>query len=168
MSGEAKLADWRRTAAHQEAAGPDAASSRGWIPEFRRGCSLFASSVGVMPRVERLLGRMRVFAMPSPRVETVVGDEARQMGESKISCRDRGAISGGPRQQFSGRFHRRFLHEWDLVPFHKFPAPGVDLLVDVDLDRADIGAAAIEARSEWQVVVFVSIEGRIDDQTNWA
>jgi Fusaric acid resistance protein family len=43
------------------------------------------------------------------------------------------------------------LGERGLVPLDQHPSPGIDLLVDIDLDGADVGAAAIERRSEWQV-----------------
>src|SRR6516164_4855963 len=49
------------------------------------------------------------------------------------------------------------------------PAPvAIDLLVDVDLDRTDIAAAAVQCRSERQVAVFALVEGRVDDQTDRA
>ena len=54
------------------------------------------------------------------------------------------------------------------MPLDEHPAPGIDLLVDVDLDRADIGAAAVERRSEGQVAVFPRVEGRVDDQADRA
>src|SRR6516164_176824 len=47
------------------------------------------------------------------------------------------------------------------------PAPvAIDLLVDVDLDRTDIAAAAVQCRSERQIAVFSLVEGRVDDQAD--
>src|ERR1700739_1632103 len=54
------------------------------------------------------------------------------------------------------------------MALHEFLPPRVDLLVDVDLDRTDVAAAAVERRRERQVAVFVRIEGRIDDQADRA
>src|SRR5258707_8973163 len=51
---------------------------------------------------------------------------------------------------------------------HENTPPRIDLLVDVDLHRADIGATAVERRSEWQVAVFARVEGRIDDEADRA
>jgi len=98
--------------------------------------------------VERLLGRMRHFAMRSPGIETVVDDEARKMGERRVGGADCSAISGRPRQQLACGLHRGSFGERRFVPLDQHPPPGIDLLVNVDLDRADIAAAAIERRGE--------------------
>src|ERR1700676_1313574 len=51
---------------------------------------------------------------------------------------------------------------------HENTPPRIDLLVNVDLHRADIGATAVQRRSEWQVAVFPRVEGRIDNETDRA
>src|SRR3979490_1787880 len=54
------------------------------------------------------------------------------------------------------------------MPLHELAPPGIDLLVDIDLYRAHISAAAIERRCERQVAVFSGVERRIDDQADRA
>src|SRR6266404_1075869 len=54
------------------------------------------------------------------------------------------------------------------MPLHERAPPRVDLLVDIDLHRTDIGAAAVERRGEWQVAVFPRVERRIDDEADRA
>src|SRR5258706_6846272 len=109
---------------------------------------IISSAVCLMPGVEGLLRRMRILAVLTPRVETVVEDDARQMGQRGIGRRHRGTIRGGMREHLAGHFHRGFLNERDFVLFHELTPPGVDLLVDVDLDRADVRAAAVQRRGE--------------------
>src|SRR5271165_785677 len=111
MQPEATSAGRRRTMEQSAPAAPAAAGSRGWMREYRRGCSSLVSAIGAMPAMECLLGRMRDLAMFPPGVQAVVDDEARQMGERDIGCGDGGAIGGRPRQQFAGRLHRGFLYE---------------------------------------------------------
>src|SRR5208283_4127358 len=106
-----------------------------------------------MPAMEGLLRRMRHLAMLSPGIEAVVNNKARQMGERVIGGGNRRTVSGRVREQLAGHLHRRFLHKWGLVLLHELSAPGIDLLVDVDLHRADVGAAAVESRRERQVAV---------------
>jgi hypothetical protein len=36
--------------------------------------------------------------------------------------------------------------------------------MNIDLDRADIAAAAVQCRSKRQVAVFALVEGRVDNQ----
>ncbi len=109
---------------------------------------------------------MRHLAMFPPGVEAVVDDEARQKGERDIGRGDGRAVGGRPRKQLAGRLHGGFLDERDLVPLHELTPPSVDLLVNVNLHRTDIGAAAVERRGEGQVAVFARVECRIDDETN--
>ena len=45
---------------------------------------------------------------------------------------------------------------------HDLP-PFIDLLVNVDLDRADVGAACIQRGSEREIAIFADIESGIDD-----
>src|SRR5882757_3365368 len=54
------------------------------------------------------------------------------------------------------------------MPLHELAPPGIDLLVDIDLHRAHIGAAAIERGCKRQVAVFSGVERRIDDETDRA
>src|SRR5258706_5176704 len=118
--------------------------------------------------MEGLLRRMGHFAMFPPGVKAIVDDEARQMGEREISRGDCRAIGGRPRKEFARSLHRRFLNERHLMPLHKLPPPPVNLLVNVDLNRTDVGAAAVERRREGQVAVFVCVEGWVDDKADWA
>src|SRR5271163_945662 len=159
---EARRAGWRRTAGRPGAAGSPAADSRGSTPERRRGWSSMVSAVCMMPAMECLLGRLRDLATPAPSVEAIVDDKARQVRERGVGRRDGGSIGGGTRQQLAGRLHCGLFGEGKFVAFHELLAPGVDLLVDVDLDGAYIAAAAIERRRERQVAVFMRIEGRVD------
>src|ERR1700722_12935325 len=138
MGTEATLVGGRRTAARPEAVGSLAAGSPGSTPECRRGGSLRASAVRKVPAMKCLLGRLRNFAMFAPGVEAVVDDEARQVRQRRVSRGDGGSIGGRMRQQFAGRLHGRLFDEGNLVALHELLAPGVDLLVDVDLDRADV------------------------------
>src|SRR6266849_5299873 len=126
----------RRTMGQGEATGPTAAGSPGPMREFRRGWSSLHSPVRVVPAVEGLFRRVRHVAVPAPGIEAVVDDEARQMSERHIGRR--------PRQQLAGSLHRGFFGKWHLVLLHQLAPPRVDLLVYVDLHRADIAATAVE------------------------
>src|SRR3954452_17171103 len=148
------------------AAGPGVANWLGSKPGCRRGCSWFRSSIRLIPAVESLLDRVRHFAVLSPGVEAVVDDEARQMGERRFGRGDRGAVGRGPGQHSAGGLHGGLFDQRHLVLIYENPPPRIDLLVDVDLHRADIGATAVKRRSEWQVAVFPGVEGRIDDETD--
>jgi len=53
---------------------------------------------------------------------------------------DRGAVGGGLGQQHTGGLHCGLLCERHLMLLHENAPPRIDLLVDVDLHRADIGA----------------------------
>src|SRR6516225_5585022 len=160
-------AGYRRTAGHREAAGPLAADFGGSTPGYRRGCSLL-SSIGLIPAVEGLFGRVRHFAVPAPGIEAVVDDPPREMRESHIGGGDRGAVRRRPRQQLTGRLHFHPLGQRGLMPLDKYPPPRIDLLVDIDFHRADIAATPVQCRSEGQVAVFSLVEGRIDDQADRA
>jgi hypothetical protein len=80
--------------------------------------------------------------------------------------RDGGAIEPRVSQHLAGDAHHFFFHERKLVAFGDDLPPFVDLLVNVDLDRADVGAACIQRRSEWEVAVFADIERGIDDDAD--
>src|SRR5215469_1790942 len=166
MRQAAMPAGCRRRAERREADGPAAAGFCGWMPGYRRGCSLFASAVRLIPAVEGLLGWMRHLTVSAPGVEAIVDDKPRQMRESHIGGGDRRAIRRRPRQQFTGRLHLDPLGQRRFVPLDEYSSPRIDLLVDVDLNRADIAAAAVQCRSKRQVAVFALVEGRIDDQTD--
>src|ERR1700751_5974400 len=109
---------------------------------------------------------MRSFTMLSPGVQAVVDDEARQVFERGIGGSDRCAVYRRSREHLAGRLHGGLLYEWHLVLLHDLTTPGVDLLVDVDLHRTDVGAAAVERRSERQIAVLAGIEGGIDDDAD--
>src|SRR5499427_5374247 len=168
MRQAAMPAGCRRRAERREADGPAAVGFCGWMPGYRRGCSLFASAVRLIPAVEGLLGWMRHLTVSAPGVEAIVDDKPRQMRESHIGGGDRRAIRRRPRQQFTGRLHLDPLGQWRFVPLDEYSSPRIDLLVDIDLDRADIAAAAVQCRSKRQVAVFALVEGRIDDQPDRA
>ena len=116
--------------------------------------------------MEGLFGGMRRLEVLPPCVEAVADDEPRQMGERRIGGGDRRAIGGGLRQQRAGGLHCRLFGERHLMPLHEHAPPRIDLLVDVDLDRADIAAAAVERGGKWQVAVLPRVEGRIDDEAD--
>jgi hypothetical protein len=86
----------------------------------------------------------RLLIASLPGVQAVVDDEPRQMGEGCIGGGDRGTVGGGPRQQYAGGLHCGLFGERHLMLLHENASPRIDLLVDVDLHRADIAAAAIE------------------------
>src|SRR5258707_5649748 len=140
----------RRRAAREAAAGPRVADWLGSRPGYRRGYSSPRSPVRVIPAVESLFGRMRHLAVLPPGVEAVVDDEARQMGERRIGRGDRSAIGSGPGQQRPGGLHGGLFGDRHLMLLHENAPPRINLLVDVDLHRADIGATAGERRTEWQ------------------
>jgi hypothetical protein len=71
---------------------------------------------------------------------------------------DRGAIELRAREDLAGDAHRLALDHRQLVALGDDLAPLVDLLVDVDLDRADAGAAAVQRRRERQRAVFAQVE----------
>src|SRR6202040_2655595 len=133
-----------------------------------RGRSLLRSPVRLVPAVKGLFGRVRYLAVLPPCVQAVVDDESRQMGERRIGGGDRRAIGGGLRQQRAGGLHHRLFGERHLIPLHEYAPPRIDLLVDVNLHRADIAAAAVERGGKWQVAVLPRVEGRIDDKADWA
>src|ERR1700730_2175502 len=90
------------------------------------------------------------------------------MGERRIVGGDPRAIGGWLRRQRAGGLHRRLFDERHLVPLHEHAPPRIDLLVDVDLNGADVAAAAIQGRSEGQVAILPRVEGRIYDEADWA
>src|SRR5215472_7900436 len=168
MRQAAMPARCRQRAERREADSLVAVGFCGWMPGYRRGCSLFASAVRLIPVVEGLCRRVRYLTVPTPGVETVVDDPPRQMRESRIGGGDRRAIRRRPRQQFTGRLHLDPLGQRRFVPLDEYSSPRIDLLVDIDLDRADIAAAAVQCRSKRQVAIFALVEGRVDDQTDRA
>src|SRR5271166_4901021 len=92
----------RRTAEHPAAADPLAADLPGSTRGYRRGCSWFASAIGLIPAMKGLFGRVRHFPVSAPGIEAVVDDEARQVSQRHVGGSDCGTIGGGPRQQLAG------------------------------------------------------------------
>src|SRR6476619_2791432 len=127
----------RRTGERMEAVAPPAAGSLGSRRKFRRDWSLLCSAVRLMPAVEGLPRRIRHLAMRPPGVEPVVDDEARKISQCNVGRGNRRSISRRPRQQFAGCFHGGFYNERNLVQFYEFPPPRQDLLMGVDLHRAN-------------------------------
>ena len=97
-----------------------------------------------VPLVKGLLGRRRCFAMLSPGIQIVVDDKAREQFESSLSAGGSDAVELGVAEHFSGSDHGGFFRQLDLVLFVHHAAPRVDLIVDIDLYRTDIRAAAVQ------------------------
>src|SRR6267143_5762421 len=142
MLREAMPAGHRQTAEPQEAVARAAADSGGSRSECPRGCSWRSSTIGLVPAVERLCGRMRHLAMLAPGVEPVVDDKPRKMRERCVGDGNRRAIGGRARQQLARGLHRGLLGQRHLMALYELAPPGIDLLMDVDLHRTDIRAAA--------------------------
>src|SRR5215467_8329031 len=168
MRQAAMPAGCRRRAERREAGGPVAVGFCGWMPGYRRGCSLLFSAISLIPAMKSLLGWVRHLTVSAPGVEAIVDDKTRQMRESHISGANRRAVRRRARQQFTGCLHLDPFGQWRFVLLDEYPSPRIDLLVDIDLDRADVAAAAVQCRSKRQVAVFTLVEGRVDDQPNRA
>src|SRR5215472_5506308 len=116
--------------------------------------------------MECLRGRWGYLAMLPPGVETVVNDKPRQVRKCGVACGQGCAIGRGVREHHPSGFHRSLLHQRNFMLPHHLATPGVDLLVDVDLDGTYIGATPIERRGERQPAELPCVEGGIDDQTD--
>src|SRR5271166_132769 len=114
------------------------APRRGWRP----GPSL-APPILDIPAAEALFWRLWHLALPPPWVEPVVDGEARQVLDCEPRRRYRCAIEAGLAHHLADDADRLLLDERQLIALGHDLSPFVDLLVDVDLDRADIGAAAV-------------------------
>src|ERR1700679_2492654 len=67
-----------------------------------------------------------------------------------------------------GNPHGLLFHDLNLVVLlHDF-APPVNLLMDVDLDRTHIRAAAIQGRGERKLAVLSNLKGRHHDDADWS
>src|SRR5262249_43104977 len=154
-----------RTAVSPEAGEPAWAGSRAPLQASCRGSSR-APPVLDIPAAEGLLRRLRNLALAAPRVKPIVDGEAREMLDREASRRDGRAIKPRVGQHLACDAHHFFFHKWKLVAFGDDLPPFVDLLVNIDLDRADIGAACIQRRSEREVAVFADIECGIDDDAD--
>src|SRR5262245_9042765 len=69
-------------------------------------------------------------------------------------------------QHLAGDAHHFLLHERKLVAFSDDLPPFVNLLVNVDLDRANVRATAVECGGKGKVAVFADIECGIDDDAD--
>src|SRR3974390_2088937 len=114
-------------------------------PEWRPGCSSGPPVLDI-PAAKALLGRLRHLALPAPRVEPVIDCKAGQTLECKPRRRDGRAIEARLAHSLSHNPDRLFLDQRQLIALRHDLPPLVDLLVDVDLDRAHAGAAAVERR----------------------
>src|SRR5450755_1202306 len=117
-------------------------SMRGW----RRGCSCLASTILGVPLVEGLSRRMRHLAIFAPGVQAVVDHKARQARQRVVGSLDRRPIHRRTRKQGARGFHGGAFDERRLVLSHQDLAPGVNLLVNIDLYRTDVGATAVQRR----------------------
>src|SRR5271166_1840341 len=161
----ARIATAARTAESPAGAAPAPAGSRARRRGWRPGCSL-APPVLEIPAAEALFRRFRHLALPSPRIEPVVDGEARQALDGEPRRRYRRAIKPRVAQHLADEADGFFLDQRQLIALgHDLP-PFVDLIVDVDLHRADIGAAAVERRGIGQIAVFTDVEGRVDDDAD--
>src|ERR1700686_3046704 len=156
--------DCPRTSAPQEAAVPlsegSLESKRGW----RRGYSLLASAVLGVPLMKSLCRRVRHLATFAPGVQAVVDRKARQACERLVSLLDCRPVDRRTRKKGARGFHGGALDERRFVLAHQNLAPGVNLLVNIDLHRTDVGATAVQRGCERQVAVFARVECRTDDQ----
>jgi hypothetical protein len=107
-----------------------------------------------VPAAEGLLRRVGNFALAAPRIEPIVDGETRQMLDRQAGRRDRRAVQLRVGQHLAGDAHHFFFHERKLVAFGDDLSPFVDLLVNVDLDRADVGAASIQRGGERELLYF--------------
>src|SRR5208282_2493620 len=121
-----------------------------------------------IPAAEALFWRLRHLALPSPRIEPVVDGEARQVLDGQSRRRNSRAIKPGIAQHFADDADGLLLDQRQLIALGHDLAPFVDLIVDVDLYRADVGAAAVERRGVGQIAVFANIESRINDDPDRA
>ena len=74
----------------------------------------------------------------SLRLEMVVNHEARERLQRDFGRLCRNAVSLRMAQQFASHYHRLLLRELSLMFLVHDGAPGIDLLVNVDLYRANV------------------------------
>lgn len=93
--------------------------------------------------MESLLYRMRQFTVFTPGIQGVVYGEAREGVQCCLGGARRNTVELRATEHLVSNSHRFLLHKLNLMLlFHHF-TPGVDLVVNVDLHRADVGATAI-------------------------
>src|ERR1022692_5068209 len=95
-----------------------------------------------------------------------VHHEPREMLEARTGGLDRCAVELRTAQDLPGHPHGFLFYKWKLVPLGNDLAPFVDLLVNVDLHRANAGAAPVERRGKWQRAVLAKVERRVDDDAD--
>src|SRR6478609_5518947 len=138
----------------------------GCAPAFHRGCSSLGpllEAILQVPLPERELRSLRYLALPTPGVQPVVQHEPGQVFKARARGTHSRAIQLRAGQQLARDLHRLLLDHRKLVALADHLPPLVDLLVDVDLDRADTRAATVQGRSKGQRAVFAQVEGRVDD-----
>src|SRR6202163_3053790 len=156
--------DCPRTSAPQEAAVPLSEGSPGSKRGWRRGYSSLASAVLDEPLMKRLCRRMRHLAIFAPGVQAVVDRKAREACQGLICSLDRRPIDRRTSQNGARGFHCGALDEPRFMFTNQNFAPGVNLLVNIDFHRTDVGATAVQCGCERQVAIFPRVERRIDDQ----
>src|SRR5262249_51538849 len=110
--------------------------------------------------MERLLCRGRHIAVVAPGIQVIANCEAWQYLERSFSSLCHNATSLRMTQHLSSYGHRLFLWELNLMLFIHYLPPGIDLLVDVDLYRAHVGAAAVKSRRERKLAIAANIKSR--------
>src|SRR5450631_4436857 len=164
MPRSGRPVDYPRTSAPQEAAAPLSDGSHGSKRGWRRGYSSLASAVFDEPLMKSLCRRVRHLAIFTPGVQTVVDREARETRQRIVCPLHRRAIDRWTSQNGACGFHCGALDERRFMFANQNFAPGVNLLVNIDLHRTDVGATPVQGGCERQVAVFPRVEGGIDDQ----
>src|ERR1700746_3213230 len=98
-----------------------------------------------------------VLAVAPPDIEVVINGKARQRFKNGFSRSRRNPISLGMTQQFARDNHRLLLDERGLLLFVHDCAPGIDLFVNVDLDRTNVCAASVQRRGERELAVAANL-----------
>src|SRR6185295_17624640 len=88
------------------------------------------------------------------------------MLEARAGSLDRRTVKLRTAKDLARDPHGFLLYKWKLVPLGDNLAPFVDLLVNIDLHRANAGAAAIERRGKRPRAVFAQIERGVDDDAD--
>ena len=91
-----------------------------------------------VPLMECLVCRGWYLAVASPDIEVVINRKARQHFKGHFGRLGRNPISLGMAEQFASDSHRLLFRKRSLVLFVHDRTPGVDLFVNVDLNRANI------------------------------
>src|SRR4029077_11916139 len=120
-----------------------------------------------VPLMERLLCGARHVAVIAPGIQPIVNCEAWQRLERSFSSLCRNAVSLRITQHFASYDHRLFLWELDLMLLVHHRAPGIDLLVNIDLYRAHVGTASVQGRRERQFAIAANVKGRHRNKAYW-